>query len=202
MSWLWFDRPLSFIARPPCWVFIICVSALTLIFMTWHRGYASTPQSHCFLAVGMLASHQPQAFRFFWIPLSSTILLILLQSSYGDFPGSWKQNFPGDQINLESSLVFWTLESLEFPGSWLVACQGGGAPADISGNTHVLIPWMPSPDTSVFLRLPAVYTPKLTCRHSQTLWGQLTHWRMPPSVTQPSSCTKRHLGFLSSVMLV
>lgn len=58
--------------------------------MTWHRGYASTPQSHSSLTVGTLASHQPQAFRCLWPPFSSITLMILL---------SWRLSW----INLGSS---------------------------------------------------------------------------------------------------
>lgn len=101
-------------AKLPCWVFIICVSVLMLIFMARHRGYASTPRSCSFLAVGMLALHQLQAFGFLYIPLSSITFMILLQTSYADFPGSWNQSLLGDQINLESCLVSGILEEPGF----------------------------------------------------------------------------------------
>ena len=183
LSWSRFDGPLSSTARLPRWVFISCVSALALTFMTWQRGCPSVPWPHSFLAVGMLASRQSQTFRFLWIPLTSVTPTILLQASYGDSPGSWNQNFPGDQITLESSLVPGSQEEpgFSYPHScclaWTLAwaCQGGGAPTDASRNNDaVTLWWAPHHrNLGALSRLPAVYAPKRTCRHSDTL-GQ-TH---------------------------
>lgn len=94
----------------------------------------------------MLASRQPQAFTFLWIPLTLVTPRILLQTSNGDFPGSCNQNLPGDQIILESSLVHGTREEpgFSYPLScclaWTLAwtSQGGGAPKDASRNTNAL----------------------------------------------------------------
>lgn len=54
---------IKFIAKLPCWVFISCVNALTLIFMTWHRGCPSAPGPHSLL--GLLSTPSLQ------IPLDS-----------------------------------------------------------------------------------------------------------------------------------
>ena len=72
----------------------------------------------------MLASRQPQAFTFLWIPLTLVTSRILLQTSNGDFPGSCNQNLPGDQIILESSLVPGTREEPGFPTHFPAALPG------------------------------------------------------------------------------
>lgn len=130
----------------------------------------------------MLASRQPQAFAFLWIPLTSVTPKILLQTSNGDFPGSWNQNLPGDQIILESSLVPDTREEpgFSYPDScclaWTLAwtSQGGGSPKDASRNTNALTfntVTGPPRDLRALSRLPAVPAPKLTV-DTQTLWGR------------------------------
>lgn len=181
------------------------VSALTLTFMTWQRGCPSVPWPHSFLAVGMLASRQSQTFRSLWIPLTSVTPMILLQASYGDSPGSCNQNFPGDQITLESSLVPGSQEEpgFSYPHScclaWTLAwvCQGGGAPTDASRNNDAVTLWWAPPETSGLFRGFPLYMHQSWLVDTQTLWGRPTLMNAS-STTQPSSCTKRKLGFFFS----
>lgn len=77
-----------------------------------------------------LASCQPQASRFLWIPLTSVTPIILLQASSGDFPGSWNQNFPGPDYSGKLPSTRDSSRCL----AWILACgtPGWWAPKDAS----------------------------------------------------------------------
>lgn len=80
-----FDGLLKFYCQTSLLGFYQLCKYTSPIFTTWQRGCPAAPRPHSFLAVGMLASCQPQAFAFLWIPLTSVTPRILLQTSNGDF---------------------------------------------------------------------------------------------------------------------